>query len=617
MSHPNREDIDDRYTFDLTRLFDSPEAWEREYDALAEATAALRERVESSDDRADTPEVADSGEALLDALESVECLVRRRSRLELYARLRVDLDTEDGDRRTDRKRAATLASDVREVVNAARREVARVDPATLDAYRESTPELAAFDRYLDDVRRRSAHVRSAEVESVLATVDEPLDAPVRVLRSLKTETFDPPTVERPDGERVTPTMSRVSSELRRPDRDYRRRVYEAYVGALDDLAPAFATAIGERYGAAAARAEARNFGSVREMAFSKPTYPETGLHQRFPPAAHDAMLDGIRSNLGPHHRLLERRREALGVGTLRPWDLRVPLAEEGEGPTADPDLPYDRARELIVEAVAPLGADYQSRLADFLDERRVDVYEAANKRDDVAYCPSSYDSGAFVLLNYQDDLSSAFTLAHELGHAMHVEQLREANRPLYATGPRPVEEVPSLLHELLLADHLHTVEGDVSALATHADARLLDTLDGNLYNAARTSLAMHEHYGRIEGGESLSLDRLAETYTEGRREFHAPVEYPEDDRYWLGISHDRAPYHYYQYVLGATGALVVADRLREGSLSPEAYGSFLESTGRRDAVGSFAELGLDVTTPAPFERATETFADYVDRVERR
>lgn len=384
--------------------------------------------------------------------------------------------------------------------------------------------------------------------------------------------------------------------LQHRDRPFRRRAFEAFFDALGDHEHALAAAIGEKAQAHAALAEVRGYDSVREMALSRPSYPDTGMHVTFPEAAHDAVLEQVREHLDAYHDLLESRREWLGVDTLRPWDTTVPL---GEGDA--PDVSYEALCDHLLAAVEPLGEGYRDRLESYLAERRVDVYPTEKKRTDIpAYCPSSPETGAFILANFRENVRTAFYLAHELGHAMHIEELRDANPPRYVNSPRPISEVPSLVHELLLADHL--LEHGDPGLAPFVRERRASFLADNVYGAGLSATVLHDVYRQVEDGRDLSPDRLAEAYADHATEFRGPVEAPDPGIGWRRQAYARDPYHNYQYVLGAAGAVSVFHRIRDGDLPTEAYRDFLRNTGTRDSLESFQGLGVDVTADGPFER---------------
>ncbi|WP_265108125.1 M3 family oligoendopeptidase [Halosolutus halophilus] len=593
MSLPSRDDIDEQYRFDLTHIFATPAEWD-------DAEATLRERLAALESR--SAEELRSVDDLRGLLELTAECHRRKQRLELYAMLSANVDTESDAAATRQRRVRDLESAFEPTVAAVRRRLGETDDRRLDDLVDS---LEGYRRYAESLRQQAAHVREPAVERVIADHGEVRSAPTRILRAIKTDDFDPPTVERPDGETVAVRPGNRRSELSHPDRDYRRRVYDAYWAEFDRFEGTYARSYAEKLSAAATDAAVRNYASVRDRDL-RGTYPESGLEPAIPGTVHETLLEAIRSTLDPFHRAQRRRRDRLDVDSLRPWDLDVSIAD----PPA-PEIPYEDARDHILAALAPLGEEYVDRARSFFEQRRIDVFPTQDKRTDIpAYCPSSAADGAFVLANYRGDVRTMFFLCHELGHALNVSFHREGATP-YATCPTPVSEVPSILHELLLVDHCLEVGGP---LAAHARNRFLECIGGNLFDGTMHSAFAHRLVTAIESGEALTAARIREAYATLLAEFRPIVDYGDRaGRNWLGTGL-REPYSSYQYVLGATGALVVRDRLRDGTLDPGTYHAFLRNTGREPPIDLFDRLGAPVATPEPYERAATAFDEYLERV---
>ena len=593
-----RTEIDDRYQWRSTLVYESPEAFERAFRGAHSLAEALRTDLEAANHADREADPVRDPETLADVLERFEDLLARTQRLVLFATLERTADLADDDARARRDRVRSFEADVASVKTALRG-LLRDRADRITTLRAESDRLEPYARYLEDAARLPEGADG--LEPFLARFDDVFRTHDRILTAVSDEDFEPPTVEGPDGDPVEVQVTRRRQLLKHPDRAFRRRVYEACFDALEARANAIATTVVEKARTRARLAEARGFDSVREAALNKESYPETGLHVALPTDVHDVLCETVSANLEPFHRLAGRRRAVHGLSELRPWDVDLPLTRVDE-----PTIPYDEACEYVLAAVEPLGSAYRERLESVLAARRVDVYPAADKRE-VTYCLSAADTGAFVSLWYDGSVRSLFHFAHELGHAMEVAIRSDARRPLYATTPRPVEEVPSILHELLLADHLLAV-GD-EPLREHVRSRLLTTIGGNLYDATRSARFTHELSRAVEGGEPLSRDRLDGIHRELYEEFH-PAVVPDDrtPSEWLAWSHAREPYHNYQYALGITAALVVADRLREGRLDPETYREFLEVGGTRRSLEQFRSLGVDVTEPDPYERAVERFA---------
>jgi oligoendopeptidase F len=544
----------------------------------------------------------DSPAALADGLKTIEEILAAKSRLELYAKLRRNEDTTADGRRDRHQRSQRLAADVDEAVQAVQRRIHR----NASSVRNHTddPALNGWRDYLDNLLAQAPHTRDAGTEEVIAAFKPVVKKQADTVIAITTDDFEPPTVEDSNGDPFEVDRRSYSEALDSPDRSFRRRAHEAFFDALEQHKHALAATIVEKAQAYAALAEARNYDSVREMAFSRASYPDTGMYVSFPESAHNAVVENVRDHLDAYHDLLESRRECLGVEPLQSWDVNAPLVE-GDAP----DLSFAEVREHVLAAVQPLGEDYRDRLAVFLNERRMDIYPTQKKRTDIpAYCPSNPETGAFILANFREDLRTVFFLAHELGHAMHIEYLRDAQPPRYVNSPQPISEVPSLVHELLLTDHLLD-EGN-SSLAPFVRERRAEFLSGNVYGAGQSAAFLHDVYRTVENGGDLTPERLAGTYADYATEFRDAIEAEDAGVGWQRQNYARKPYHYYQYVTGTVAAVSVYQRIRSGDLTAEAYRDFLRNTGRRDSGSSFESLDIDVTASNPYERV----ADELDHI---
>jgi oligoendopeptidase F len=594
---PTRDEIDDEYTWDLSAIFDSSDEWDTERETVQARLEALRDAEGS---------VLEDGESLRTALEGYESVVRRTQRLRQYAQLKRNEDTTDPVHEERLGALHRLETEVTKATDAIRREIGAADSDEVRALVEATPSLDPYRRFLEDVFRMAPHARSPAVEKVLADFAELAQSPGRVYTILTNNDIDAAPVEHPDGGTAEVTSVNYRNHLRHPDRSFRRRVYEALHDAHAGVEHAIARLYADKVRAHVAIADGRNFDSVREMAFNKPSYPDTGLRIDLPTEVHDTMLTAVSDRLDPLHAHLDRRREALGVDALRGWDLDVPVVD-----APDPVVGYDEGRERVIEALEPLGEAYQDRLATFLEDRRIDCFETRRKQAIQGYAVSAYDTGPYLLMNYQSDLRSLSIAAHELGHAMHAEHLREANRPVYATGPRPIEEVPSYVNEFLLARHL--MDAGDGALRQHAHERLVEQIAGGLYGAAMHSRFAHETYSVVENGGELTLDAIESSYVDLLSGFRAPMTVGDlERRSWLLAGHARLPYHSYQYVLGVTAALNVVDRLLTGEMAPDAYREFLRAGGHVRSVEALRDLGVDVRSRDPFDRAVDRFAELAE-----
>ena len=590
-SVPDRSDVAEEYTWDLSDLYADDEEWEAAFDAVEERLEELS---------AYEGRVTEDAETLQGVLELRESIMREVANVAAYARMRRDEDTTDQTYQALAARAQSLSADASSAASFIEPELQSVDRETIDGFVESNPDLAAYDHYFDDVLRMKPHTRSAEIEELLADLSEVTGAAGEVYNMLTNADVEFPAVD-VDGEPRRITLSNFTTLQKHPDRDVRRRVYEAFYDEWAEYRNAVGTAYENSVTADEKLAAARNYGTAQEAALDGPNVPAS---------VYDTLVDTVEANLDVLHRHAELKRDCLGVDELRMWDLYAPLAGE-EGP----DLEYDRAREYVVDAVDPLGEAYRDRMAEGLESRWVDVYETADKQSG-AYSSGTYDSQPYILMNYQDDVSSMYTLAHELGHSMHSELTSEAQPHVYSGHEIFVAEVASTVNEALLTHHLlETVDDE--AFRRHVVDEYLERFRSTLFRQTMFASFEHRAHELSADGEALTPDRLDDLYRGLKADYYEPAAI--DDRIgreWMRIPHFYRAYYVYQYATGISAAVAIVDRiLEEGEPAAADYREFLRSGSRGYPLELLETAGIDMSTPEPVEAAIDTYDEMVAEYE--
>ncbi|MDZ7700859.1 MAG: oligoendopeptidase F [Halobacteriales archaeon] len=590
-SVPERSEIEDRYTWDLESIYADDDDWEAAYDAVEERLDELR---------AYEGRVAEDGETLLEVLELSDELEREVSMVVAYARMRSDEDTRDQAYQAYSSRARTLSSKASSAASFIEPEIQALDRDELEAMIESTDGLGTYEHYLDDVLRTAEHTRSAEVEELLSELGEVLGAGGEAYNMLLDADMTFPTVERPDGDAVEITQSNLTVLLKDPDRAFRREVHEAFYDELETVRNTVGTTLSNAVKTDVKLARARRYETAREAALDGPNIPE---------AVYDVLVDTVRSELDTLHRHAELKARALGVDELEMWDLYMPMAE-GEGP----ELDYEEATDHVVEAVAPLGEDYQAAVAEGIESRWIDVYENRGKRSG-AYSGGTYDTQPFILMNWQDDITSMFTLAHELGHSMHSELASEHQPYVYSNYSIFTAEVASTVNETLLTHHLlETVDDET--FRRHVLNEYLERFRSTLFRQTMFADFEHRIHALVEDGEALTPDRLDELYGELKAEFYAPANVDDHiRREWMRIPHFYYNYYVFQYATGiSAAAAIVDDVLAEGEPAAERYLDYLRSGSRDYPLELLRAAGVDMATADPVERAIGVYDGYLDEL---
>ncbi|WP_311173835.1 oligoendopeptidase F [Halobellus ordinarius] len=590
-SVPEREEIDADDRWDLTSIYEDDDAWQAAYEAVDERIDDLREY---------EGRVTESAETLLELLELREDILREVSKVASYANLRSAEDTRNQEYQALKAKAESLSSAAQSATSFLEPELQELEKTDVEVFIDAEPALAEYGHYFDDVLRMKPHTRSAEVEEVLADLGEVAGGASDIYGMLSNADMTFPTVERPDGEDVEITQGNFTKLQKHPDRAFRREVYEEFYDEWADVRNAVGTSLKTSVKKDVKYARARNYETARAAALDGPNVPVE---------VYDTLVDAVRDNLGSLHRHAELKREALDVDDLRMWDLYMSLTGD-EGP----DIPYEQATEFIVDALEPLGEDYQNRVEAGLDSRWVDVYENRGKRSG-AFSAGTYDTQPFILLNYQDDIASMFTLAHELGHSLHSELAKEAQPWHYADYTIFVAEVASTVNETLLTHHLlDTVEDD--ELRMHVLDEYLERFRSTLYRQtmfADFELRIHEI---AEADGALTPDRFDEAYRDLKAEFYEPAELDDQiAREWMRIPHFYYNYYVYQYATGISAAVAIVERiLEEGEDAAAAYREALSLGGSAYPIEVLGTAGVDMASPEPIESALSVYDEYLDRM---
>ena len=589
---PERSEISEEYTWDLESIYESDDAWEEAFSEAEDMVEALRSYEDS---------VTDDGETLLEVLELRDSTMRRVSMVAAYARMRSHEDTRDQDYQALAARAGSLASEASSAVSYLEPAIQDLDREELDAMIESTDGLEEYGHYLDDVIRMKPHTRSAEVEEVLSELGEVLGAPSDIYNMLLDADLTFPTVEKPDGSEVEISQGNFTKLLKHQDREFRRTVHESFFEELSDVRNTVGTSLKNQVKKDVKSAKIRNYDTAREAALDGPNIPVE---------VYDNLVDTVDDNLDKLHHHVDLKRRALDVDELEMWDLYMPLAD-GE----TPDVEYEQAKEWVVDAMAPLGEDYQDRVAEGLEARWVDVYENRGKRSG-AYSGGTYDTQPFILMNYQDDIASMFTLAHELGHSLH-SQLTSENQPYVYSGYEIfVAEVASTVNESLLTQHLLDVVED-EHLRRHVLNEYLERFRSTLYRQTMFADFEQRIHAAEERGEALTPDRFDEIYGERKAAYYANANVDEYiEREWMRIPHFYYNFYVFQYSTGISAAVALSqDILEEGEPAAERYLDFLKRGSREYPLELLRGAGVDMASPEPVQRALDVYDHYLDEME--
>lgn len=586
-----RSEIPERYTWDLRPVYAREEAWEADLSgvpALAERAAAFEGRL-------------DEGPAVLhEALEAYAALFRRLDRLGVFARRRADEDTRIGRHQGLVSRFEARRAEAAAATAFLRPELLALPEGRVEAYLAAEPGLADWEHWLRELLRDRPHVLPPGEERLLARLGEIGHAPMRIYGQLANADLDLGEIEDEAGDPTPLTLGSYLGYLRSPDRRLREAAYRGRLEGFAGLRNTCASALATQVRSHVLLAETRGFPSARAAALHPDHIPES---------VYDNLVASARAQLPLLHRFLALRAHALGLETLELWDLQTSLV-----PEAEVQVPYDEAVTLLLEALAPLGSDYVADARAGLREGRwVDVYETPGKRSG-AYCGGGYDTPPYILLNYQPDLDGLFTLAHELGHAMHSYYANRAQPWSSHRYSMFAAEVASTANEALLAEHLLAKATDERVRAAVL-AEQLGTLRGTFFRQVLLAELEAEAHARAEAGEALTADVFDEIGLRLNRDYYEPALRvdPMVAGEWAVIPHFYLDFYVFQYATGlAASTALVADILAEGEPAAGRYRDFLARGGGAHPIDALRAAGVDMRSPEPIEKAMGLYARRLD-----
>ncbi len=581
------------FTWDLTTVFESDDAWEKSV-AEIEALKPELEKLRGT--------VARSATSLVDALKTTDRAAMLTEAALVYARMRKDSDGSDAAAQALDSRASSLYAQIGAALSFLEPEILSIPAETLQDWQAAEPALKPYQYYLDHLSRMRAHVRSAEVEEVIAQFSDVTRAPSDTFEALTNVDLTFPTIEDEQGQNIALSNTRFITFLRGSDRRVRRDAFKTYFSTYGSIKTTLATTLGATVRDHVLAARMRRYPSALAASLEP---------NDIPIEVYRTLVSTVDANLPKLHRYATMRKRILGLDELHTYDLYAPLV-----PDVEDLFDYDTAKQLMRDAFAPLGPEYLHGLNQVLDRRWIDVYENTGKQSG-AYSSGTYSTPPFILMNYSDQMRDVETLAHELGHSLHSFFTRK-NQP-YISGDYTtfVAEVASTLNEALLTEHfLRTTENP--AMRTRLIVEQLEGIRSTIFRQtlfAEFELAIHE---RVEEGGALTSDWLCERYLELVTRYYGPELVIDGELAfeWAFIPHFYFNFYVYQYATGKSAALALAARiLREGEPAVRRYLNFLSSGSSKPPIELLRDAGVDMTTPAPIQQAMDEFARLLDELE--
>lgn len=592
-SLPEREQLAPENTWQITDLYPTDDAWRAEYDRLRGVLAQLAGYAGRLNDSAAT---------LLAFLQLQDQLLADGDRLLSYAYRKTDEDTRKSVYQEMSAQADNFMVEWEQARAFQTPEILAIPEERLDSFYKEEPALEHYRLMLTRIRRKKEHTLSAAEESLLAAAGSMGQAPGNIFALMNNA--DLTFADATDGQGNTHTLSHGSyiAMMESPDRVLRESAFRNLYAGYGKVKNTCAALLGAQMKQLQFFAEARHYPSALHAALDETEVSVDIYHN---------LIETVHQHLPTMHRYVKLRKQLMGVDELHYYDLYTPLVAD-----ADVKVPFEKAKEMAREALAPLGKEYLSILEEGFTHRWIDVYENQGKRSG-AYSAGVYAVHPFVLLNYTDTLGDAFTLVHEMGHALHSYLSNREQTPTYAGYKIFVAEVASTCNEALLIQHLlgKTTEPRQRAyLINH----FLEQFRSTLYR--QTMFAEFELWcsEQTRQGKALTADSLCAKYAELNRLYYGEEIVPDAEiaLEWARIPHFYYNFYVYQYATGFACAVALSQRiLREGEPAVKDYLHFLSGGCSADPVTLLQGAGVDLSTPAPVHDALGFFEKLLGEME--
>lgn len=590
---PERSQLAPEYQWRLEDIFESDARWE-------EAFSRIEKRIPEF--AAFQGKLGESAENLLNCLQLRDRVQEALGRLSLYAGLKSDQDTRVSQYQAYNDKTASLRVRVNQAAAFIQPEILAIAEEKLYAFLDANAELSAYRHLFEDLLRSRAHVLPPEQERLLAMSGEIAQGPYNVFSMFNNADIKFPAIRDEHGKEIEVTKGRYARLMESRDRRVRRDAFLAMYGSYGKWTNTLAAALSGGVKTNIFYARARNYPSALAAALD-------GDHIPLP--VYENVVDTVHRNLAPLHRYIAMRKKLLGLEDLHSWDLSVPLGKEVKF-----EFPYPEALKTIREGLKPLGENYFSVLEKSLSEGWIDVYENQGKRSG-AYSWSTFGVHPYILLNYNDTLDNVFTIAHELGHALHSHFTYREQPYHYSRYTTFVAEVASTLNEALLIDYLlkNTAERDKKFYLLN---QYVDQIRGTVYMQALFAEFEKIIHDRAEAGEALTAELLSNLTRELYLRYSGPefTMDPEYDINWCRIPHFYYGFYVYQYVTGFSAAAALSIKILEGDTAArDAYLHFLSRGSSDYSINLLKDAGVDMTSPAPIEATTKLMDHLLDEME--
>lgn len=593
-----RNEIEEKYTWDLSTIFPTDEAFEEE---LAQVSEEVKKAASLAG------HLLDSADSLLTTTEIQLDLMRRIEKLYSYAHMKNDQDTRVAKYQEYQAKGMTLYSDFGQSFAFYEPEFMAITEEQYQAFLAEQPALQQYQHYFDKLLKKKAHILTQREEELLAGAGEIFGAAGETFAILDNADIVFPMVHDEDGNEVQLSHGNYITLVESKNREVRKEAYEALYSVYEQYQHTYAKTLQTNVKVHNYNAKVRKFSSAREAALSADFIPES---------VYDSLVSAVNKHLPLLQRYIALRAKILGISDLKMYDMYTPLSE------TDYKFTYEEALAKSEEVLAILGEDYLSRVQTAFSKRWIDVHENQGKRSG-AYSGGSYDTNAFMLLNWQDTLDNLFTLVHETGHSMHSSYTRETQPYVYGDYSIFLAEIASTTNENILTEKLlEEVEDDATrfAILNH----FLDGFRGTVFRQTQFAEFEHAIHKADQEGQVLTSEFLNDLYADLNEKYYGlkKEDNPQIQYEWARIPHFYYDYYVFQYSTGFSAASALAEKIVHGSQEDkDKYLDYLKAGNSDYPLNVIKKAGVDMEKEdylnaafAVFERRLDEFEALVEKL---
>ncbi len=591
---PTRSEISKEYKWRLEDIYENDGYWESDYKRLEEKVPSIEQY---------RGQLGKGAKYIAECLELSDEISRLYRKLYVYASLKSHEDTTKNRYLEMVDRTDSMSLNIRKALSFIEPELLLIPEDTLTAYMKSK-DLLDYDLFLADIISSRQHSLSEDERRIMALASSLLSTPENVFNAFKYSDREIGEVADRNGESLTLSPATYNLLLESSNRDVRKNAFEKEFNSYAKNMSTLAAALYGEVKTNIFNARARKYNSALEAAL---------ISSHIAPEIYDNLIEAVNNNLQPLHRYVSLRKRLLSIDDkVYHYDMYVPPIQ----PTAS-EIPYENAKEMVLEALSPLGKQYINDIDMVFNSRWIDVYETQNKYGG-GYCKAAYDTHPYILLNYNGTLSSVSTLSHELGHAMNSYYSNKKQPYIKSSYEIFTAEVASSTNEAIMYDYLiknaKNKEEKIYLISSY-----LEQIRGSIYTQLMYAEFEKNIYEAAESGKTLTALYLNEAWGSLMKKYQGE-DFEVDELVrtgWARIPHFYWNFYVYTYASGLSAGITLSEKIiNDGDEAREAYLEFLGAGGSDTPIELLRKAGVDMSSPEPIERALQKFDNLVTVLEK-